>query len=177
MDKKKKLEQELIDAYYQWNFLYENGGTDPFWPDGVNLNLVRNHIIYYKFSMEKLDFYPEAYYWELPQKVEDSYMANIEKIYGDAKKTCNLLISSKDYLWLKNNMYRFSPELLQTFNITSIMMHPDILKDALKNFDWVVLRRYGKTQRYLDCFSECREKVEKKLNEEKYGQLSIFDIM
>lgn len=29
-----------------WHDLKANGCSDPFWPDGVNLNLVRNHIIY-----------------------------------------------------------------------------------------------------------------------------------
>ena len=45
--------EELEKAYAQWQRLYENGGSDPFWPDGVNLNLVRNHIIYYKGQIRK----------------------------------------------------------------------------------------------------------------------------
>ena len=38
----------LENEYAQWDELFTKGGSDPFWTDGSNLNLVRNHIIYYK---------------------------------------------------------------------------------------------------------------------------------
>lgn len=44
---------ELEKAYAHWQDLYEHGGSDPTWPDGVNLNLVRNHIINYKRQIEE----------------------------------------------------------------------------------------------------------------------------
>lgn len=37
---------ELDDDIRRWNDIKENGCSDPFWPDGVNMNLKRNHIIY-----------------------------------------------------------------------------------------------------------------------------------
>ena len=47
-------EERLKDAiasceerHRHWHELYENGTSDPFWADGVNLNLVHNHIRYY----------------------------------------------------------------------------------------------------------------------------------
>ena len=33
------------ESYDSWKCIYNGGGSDPFWADGVNLNLVRNHII------------------------------------------------------------------------------------------------------------------------------------
>lgn len=40
--------REQLDAEYKhWDDLKKNGCSDPAWPDGVNLNLVRNHIIYW----------------------------------------------------------------------------------------------------------------------------------
>lgn len=30
----------------RWNEINQNGCNDPFWADGANMNLVRNHIIY-----------------------------------------------------------------------------------------------------------------------------------
>ena len=30
------------------NYINENSCNDPFWPDGCNMNLTRNHIISYK---------------------------------------------------------------------------------------------------------------------------------
>jgi hypothetical protein len=48
---KKSSEIEAVQAELQrdidrWNEIRRNGCNDPFWPDGVNLNLKRNHIIY-----------------------------------------------------------------------------------------------------------------------------------
>ena len=38
--------REQLDAEYKhWDDLKKNGCSDPAWPDGVNLNLVRNHIM------------------------------------------------------------------------------------------------------------------------------------
>ena len=43
-----ELMREIDKAYQQWQHIRLYGCQDPFWPDGVNMNLVRNHIIYYK---------------------------------------------------------------------------------------------------------------------------------
>ena len=37
---------ELQKDIDRWEDIKQNGCNDPFWPDGVNLNLVRNHIIH-----------------------------------------------------------------------------------------------------------------------------------
>lgn len=39
------VQDELERDIAQWHSIYENGCSDPFWPDGVNLELCRNHII------------------------------------------------------------------------------------------------------------------------------------
>ena len=44
--RKEQLAEVIRESHEQWKRLWENGGNDPFWTDGVNLNLVRNHIIY-----------------------------------------------------------------------------------------------------------------------------------
>jgi len=68
---------ELEKSYARWRNLYENDGSDPFWPDGVNLNLVRNHIIYYKRQIEEtcpLYMSHELYQRELPPEVDPNSM-------------------------------------------------------------------------------------------------------
>lgn len=32
--------------FARWDHIFAHGCADPSWPDGVNINLVRNHIIY-----------------------------------------------------------------------------------------------------------------------------------
>lgn len=39
---------QIVREIGHWNYILENGCNDPFWPDGTNLNLTRNHIISYK---------------------------------------------------------------------------------------------------------------------------------
>ena len=53
MTRKENPLEELEKAYAQWESLYKQGGSDPFYPDGVNLNLVRNHILYFKRQIEE----------------------------------------------------------------------------------------------------------------------------
>ena len=38
--------EELEKDIDRWKSIKENGCNDPCWPDGVNMNLKRNHIIY-----------------------------------------------------------------------------------------------------------------------------------
>lgn len=37
---------ELQKDIDRWEDIKKNGCNDPFWPDGVNMNLKRNHIIH-----------------------------------------------------------------------------------------------------------------------------------
>ena len=54
MATRKKTPEKMLENYRKdiqrelahWHFLRDHGGQDPFWPDGVNMNLTRNHIIY-----------------------------------------------------------------------------------------------------------------------------------
>ena len=55
-----KLGKELRDSYERWNHILQNGAGDPFWEDGLNMNLVRNHIIHYKRQCEA-ELLPEEY--------------------------------------------------------------------------------------------------------------------
>ena len=35
---------QIVREIGRWNYILENGCNDPFWPDGTNMNLTRNHI-------------------------------------------------------------------------------------------------------------------------------------
>lgn len=79
-----KLIIKLNNSFARHEYLLEHGGQDPFWPDGVNINLVRNHIIADK--SEIIDFctennlpYPDELYNPTPELVDDDYMANLKQ--------------------------------------------------------------------------------------------------
>lgn len=50
-----QIREEINQEFRRWNELADGGCHDPHWPDGVNMNLVRNHIIYrYMLLREKM---------------------------------------------------------------------------------------------------------------------------
>lgn len=89
---------DLISALEQdfahWDSLYKNGGQDPFWADGANLNLVRARIIGRK--QEIVEECPLLAGMgicsrEIPPVVPDDYMARPDEIRDNAKKRRNSL--------------------------------------------------------------------------------------
>lgn len=90
-DRKKKsgeLGAEIRENMERYEELRQYGGTDPFWPDGVNMNLCRNHIIYLRKRIEqelKPEYYPEEYYMVLPKEVDPEYQVTYTR--GNLKKT------------------------------------------------------------------------------------------
>lgn len=97
-----KLIVELNKSFALHEYLIEYGGQDPFWPDGVNINLVRNHIIADKskiinFCTENNLPYPDELYNPTPELVDDDYMANLsqEKRVERLKKQGNKLTTTK----------------------------------------------------------------------------------
>lgn len=89
--KKKTVEQEMKDLKNEillenaiWRNINENGCNDPFWADGVNMNLTRNHIIYarmriYEICCETGKKLPEEYYLPVPPEVDNNYMASLKQ--------------------------------------------------------------------------------------------------
>ena len=64
-----------------WKNINKSGCNDPFWADGCNMNLTRNHIICDKMDIERICKesnipLPEEYYLSTPPEVDDDYMAN-----------------------------------------------------------------------------------------------------
>lgn len=80
----KALVEDIIREVGAWEHKNENGCSDPFWPDGVNMNLNRNHIIYDKRQIGEICRenglpLPEEYYIPTPPEVDNYYMANLKQ--------------------------------------------------------------------------------------------------
>lgn len=112
--KKKTPEQELkalcrdirreID---HWDDINENGCNDPFWADGTNMNLTRNHILYAKERVADICeqhsiTIPEEMYLPTPPEVDNCYMANL-----DQKKRVESIrrLHGRDKIRTKRNKY------------------------------------------------------------------------
>ena len=82
---------EIRNEYQAWDWIAEHGCGDPFWEDGANMNIIRNHIIYYKKQLisqaeEENAPIPQEVYWALPPEVPDTYMVKSGRCYKRCKK-------------------------------------------------------------------------------------------
>ena len=84
-ERRNEIREQLDAEYKHWDDLKKNGCSDPAWPDGVNLNLVRNHIIYwYRLLRERTSQTVQLSMFDagmdlrnerpLPPEVPDGYM-------------------------------------------------------------------------------------------------------
>ena len=79
-EKLQELEAELQERHECWNYILTHGTSDPYWPDGVNINLVRNHCKYYRRLIKNLCEkhglpLPPIYEKPLPPKMPQDFMA------------------------------------------------------------------------------------------------------
>lgn len=77
----KKYSNEIIKEIKMWKNQYKNGCNDPCWPDGCNLNLLRNHVISYKKDIKNLCdgigiSVPKEYFLPAPPYIDANYFAN-----------------------------------------------------------------------------------------------------
>lgn len=100
----KELCKEIRMEINHWEHINQNGCNDPFWPDGCNMNLTRNHIIYAKRQIVQICdeygmTYPEEMYLPTPPQVNDYYMANLKQ------KRRVEMIGHLDKITTKRNKY------------------------------------------------------------------------
>lgn len=179
--KLKKAEAELMAEFERWEHLKVNGGSDPFWSDGVNMNLVRNHIIYHKRAIEELEpeTYPAVYAKETPQEVRPNYMARWNEIRNAVVTNLKVLENDKDLLFLRGKANSLSKAEREQASIGAVLQYEERLRQVIRNGDLVAMRRYENLEGYLEDIRKCRERVEgilqtrddKGLTEEKSGQI------
>ena len=166
--------EELEKAYAQWESLYKQGGSDPFYPDGVNLNLVRNHILYFKRQIEEtqpLYKNSEAYQRELPPQVEDGYMARAKEIRDNAKTTLTAYKTDPYYQYLLHHWEELDDVGLKKTSIRPVLNYAQALETAIQEDDLVTMRRHERANHYLDFFRACAEKVRDVLENQ---ELNLF---
>jgi hypothetical protein len=165
--KEKKNEnhfKELETAYNRYFDLFINGGSDPAWADGANMNLCKNHFFYHKDQIKQI--YPERkwtcldwiYETLLPQ-ADYEYMARKEEIKQhavealrlfDADKNLALLLEKKSFLDKKGRDY---------WSISCVLGYYTNLDHALKTDDYVTMRRYEHPDSYIESFAKYADKV------------------
>lgn len=78
-----QISKQISSEIEHWEEMKDFGCSDPFWADGCNMNLTRNHIICYKKQIEEICVLntlelPEEYYLPTPPEVDSWYMADLK---------------------------------------------------------------------------------------------------
>ena len=169
-------EEALKESFSSWENLYQYGGSDPFWSDGCNLNLVRNHIIYYKREIEETmsaGQYPEIYHRETPPEVDRDYMARADEIRINAKATLESYKANPDYQFIRRHISSLRPKDERLTSISRLKNTVSGLEEAIKHGDLVTMRRFENPERDLDSMASAAEYLREQSN--KQEQISLFD--
>ena len=80
-----KVNKYIVDEYTFWKDIYDGKYYDADVADGVNLNIVRSHIIEVKRYCEDVlgdNFllYPDSYFFPIPAELPEDFMVYIHRL-------------------------------------------------------------------------------------------------
>ena len=160
---------ELAKCFEHWEDYYANGGRDPTWPDGFNLNHIRRQIISRKQEIEKEHAggaYPEIYHRETPPEVSNEYIAKADEIRARAKESLALYLQDENYLYLWEVKGYIPPKEVKQFFLKSVFHCASALEFAIITDDLVGMRQHMDATVYLSQFASCAERVRELLQNE-----------
>lgn len=173
------LVAQLQERFRCWDALCEYGGSDPFYADGVNMNLVRNHIIYYKRQIKEQygdGELPEIYHRPTPPEVDNDYVARSDEIRTAAKAVLAEYLADPHYKFLKSHALMLDAAQTKSTSIKNVLGYATALEQAVADDDLITMRRHLNSSSYLQSFAECEERVRKALAEPQ-TQLSLFSML
>lgn len=89
-----EIRAEIGREFDRWNEIATHGCTDPFFPDGVNMNLTRNHILYGYRQLAERGLTVKTLFGEfpderpIPPRVPMMYMVRDGQSPDRLEKTC-----------------------------------------------------------------------------------------
>ncbi len=153
----------LENEYARWDELFTKGGSDPFWSDGVSLNMVRDRIIACKAQLAKqentLFGLPEVYYRETPPEVDYSYMARADEIRENARKAMEIIDADGNLKFIREQSASLSEAQLKQFCIAAVINYAENLRRAIAEDDLIIMRRYEHPDGYLESFESAAIRI------------------
>ena len=152
----------LENSFARWDFIHEYGCSDPFWADGVNMNLVRNHIMYYKQQLSEeatLFLLPKAYYREVPPEVDNNYMARPDEIRQNAARSMQIIDADENLKFVQQQSVHLTEKQLKQLCIPAILGYDENLRRAISEDDLLTMRRYENPNGYLESFQSAAQKL------------------
>lgn len=174
----------LKEDHIRWQKLYAEGGQDPCYTDGVNLNLIRNHILHFHEVAEKICREnrlerPTVLDEPVPPEVDVDYMAQKGKILAQAEKALAEAKACDAYLYLqsiKEEVLRHK-ELAEKTRISSVLSYVSGLECAIAEGDYVSMRRRGRPEfGMMEALEHCMEKVKEGLAEYEKSKVNGFEV-
>lgn len=161
----------LENDYARWDKLFTEGGSDPSWTDGVNLNLVRSQLLYDKEQLAKqensLFGLPEAYYRETPPEVDCDYMARPDEIRKNARKAMEIIDADENLKFVREQSASLSEKQLKQWCIPAIINYAENLRRAIAEDDLITMRRYEHPEHYLESFESAANNIR---NPERFAE-------
>ena len=109
--------------------MFTEGGSDPFWTDGVSLNLVRSHIIYDKQKLSEQENtllgLPDVYYRETPPEVDSDYMARPDEIRENARKAMEIIDADENLKFVREQFPSLSEQQIKQWCIPAIINYAE----------------------------------------------------
>ena len=142
--------------------MHEYGGSDPFWSDGSNANMVRNMIIHTKEIIEKensLFLLPDFFYREIPPELPQDFMAQPDEIRENAHRALEIFDADEDLKFIREQSKNLSKKQLDQLCIPAILGYSETLRSAIAEDDLITMRRYKNPDRYLESFRSAAEKI------------------
>lgn len=152
----------LENSFARWDFIHEHGCSDPFWADGVNMNLVRNHIMYYKQQLSEeatLFLLPKAYYREVPPEVDNNYMARPDEIRQNAARSMQIIDADENLKFVQQQSVHLTEKQLKQLCIPAILGYAENLRRAISEDDLLTMQRYENPNGYLESFQSAAQKL------------------
>lgn len=152
----------LENSFARWDYIREHGCSDPFWADGVNMNLVRNHIMYYKQQLSEeatLFLLPKAYYREVPPEVDNNYMARPDEIRQNAVRSMQIIDADENLKFVQQQSVHLTEKQLKQLCIPAILGYAENLRRAISEDDLLTMRRYENPNGYLESFQSAAQKL------------------
>lgn len=175
VDEKEKVIRRLIDSFQRWENLLHQGGQDPFATDGIDMNLVRNHIIADKQQIEKLftDKKPDIYLRPTPDVMPDTYMAKAEEIWYGAIEILRGCRTDENRRYLKNLI--LTDEIKMQSGLSNLQNDESQLEIEIEAKNYVELRRFL-YKNFKEGYRLCRQEVNRMCaeREQKQEQLDLF---
>ena len=154
---------ELENDYARWDKVFTEGGSDPFWTDGVSLSLIRSQILYCKEQLAKQENsllgLPEAYYRETPPEVDCDYMARPAEIRENARNAMEIINADENLKFVREQFPSLSEQQRKQYCLPAIINYAENLRRAIAEDDLIIMRRYEHPEHYLERFESAAIRI------------------